>query len=437
MQLIESNLDLLDVRASRGISKDFTSALDTSRTTDKDVLDIFLDMARSDPIISSCMDITVEMTTHAGYCFYPKPTKEGPESDKQSDEAIVYFEDVLNYDMVQDNIVSTLFLFGDAAVELRKEKRVKVDELHVLESTELSIKHNEHGEIEGFIQNPDTARQVEFSKDQVMFIQSRRIGSRVKSYYPLESIAINYTSMLYGNNLLLKIFKNLPPKLMYVLKNADRSTRQQFISNLRLAKSDPAIDLVINGDAEIKSNMFDFESGLISVLRYLRQQILMITRVPPIWLGIVDADGANRGNSEAQIMAFENRVRKIQQRIASAINRDLLPNLGFNKIWFKYNPPSLKSEKQILENSEKLRNLGGTNKAVSRYLYQHGIWVAAKQLSNEQKKDKDIMPSRQREDKTNDDMNSNLDQKGTSDLSSQKMEARSQYWTYEVAEDDK
>lgn len=417
---------LLQTRASQGIAKDFTGSHEV--ISDRYALDTFLDMVRNDPIIATCMDITVEAVTANGYYFYPKKA-EDKSALAQAEEAKHYFDDVLNFDMEQDNIVSTLFLYGDAPVEM-VPKGGKVVEIHTLEMTEMGLKFDEHGEIEAFVQNAATAKEQSWTPDEIMYIQSRRIGSKVESYYPLESVAINYSNLLYANNYLLSIFKNLPPKLMYVLKNADRATRKDFILNLRLAKIDPGVDLVANGEADIKSGFFDFKSGLLDVIKYLRGQVLMITRVPPIWLGVIDADGANRGNSEAQITAFENRVRKIQQRISSSSNRDLLPKCKFDKVYMKYNPPSLKMEKELLENAERLRNMGANPVAISQYLNTRGIFVNPEQITEQVTKDKDLMPSRKREDKSTDKMTSNLNSQGTSDDGARKMDIR-KYWYIE------
>ena len=413
MQIVDS---LLQVRSSKGIAKDYTpsNSIPTPATF---ALSTFLDMMRNDPIISTCMDITTEAVTANGYYFYP--AEEGDED--QAKEAKFYFDDVLNFDIEQDNIVNCLFLFGDCAVEMRSNSR-KVNEVHALEMTELAIDYDSHGEILRFIQNPNSQKRQEWPASDVMFIQMRRIGSKVESYYPLESISVSYSNLIYGNNYLLNIFKNLPPKLLYVLENADRATRKDFINNLRLGKVDPGVDLVINGKADVKNISYDFKSGLLEVLHYLRSQVLMITRVPPVWVGIVD-DG-NRSNSEASITAFDKRVLKIQQRIASAINRDLLPKCSFNKVYFKYHNPSFKMEKEVLENAERLKNMGLNPVALARYLNNRGIYINENEITEEPTADKDLMPSRNRKDRSTQGVTNKLNSSGNSDESGKKMQQR-------------
>lgn len=424
MLLSETTLDLIETRASKGVPKDFVSYFTTSNGTDKEVNKLFLDMVRNDPIISSAMDITIETATHNGYNFFPKPTKEDEKYEKQAQEAKLYFDDVLDYDIVQDNIFANLFLYQDCPVELRANNQRKINELHVLEMTELDVEYGEHGEIVRYKQNTNTSN-AEWSADEVMFIQSRQIGSKVKSYNPLESVSLNYATLLYANSHLLSILKNMPPKLLFILKNADKQTRSMFIQNLRLARVNPAIDLVANGEAEAKTIEFTY-NGLFEVLKYVRGQVLMITRVPPVWVGIIEADGANRGNSEAQISAFMARIMKMQQRVASHINKDLLPRLGYKNVWFKYNPPSLKIEKEIIENAERLSNLGSNPEVISRYLSERGIRVGKGQIEKvDAKKDKDLMDSRKRKDGATEGVTSNLDRDGVSEAGAKKLETRS------------
>jgi len=419
---------LMEMRASRGIAKEYAGTSETQDSHDADAYQTFIDMAKNDPIIFSAMERTVELATKRGYGFHPK--KQTKKSIKQAEEAQNYFDNVLDYDIIQDNVFASQFLFGEVMIEMRVINS-KISELWVLEQTEMSLEYDKHGDIKRFVQNPNTANEQEWSPDEIMYIRNIQVGSSVRSMKPLEPISATYSSYIYGTNYLLNIFKNLPPKLLYILKNANQTSRKQFIKNLVLAKQSPAVDLVTNGDADVKNAAYDFTNGLLEVLKYLREQILIKTGVPAVVVGMRGDGGANRGDAEAIMYAYEAKLEKMHRRVESHFNKSLLPKLGYSDVVFKYNPISLKSEKQILENAERLRNMGANNELTADYLNTNGILVKADQFTEEISKDKDLMPSRNREDRQTSDMTSNRDQHGASDQSEKKkteMRSQMRHW---------
>ena len=56
----------------------------------------------------------------------------------------------------------------------------------------------------------------------------KRIGSQVYPYANLEPIAKTYVSSLRAHDYLQQIFLNMPPKLMYILKNASKEQEACF-----------------------------------------------------------------------------------------------------------------------------------------------------------------------------------------------------------------
>ena len=76
----------------------------------------------------------------------------------------------------------------------------------------------------------------------------------------------------------------------------------------------------------------------------------MPLRIPPHWLGLVK--GINRGIGESVVIPYETKIKKIQHKITSQINRELMPQLGFKDLKFKFNAISLTDEKVIIEKPE-------------------------------------------------------------------------------------
>ncbi len=442
--LAEINNDLLETRSSLGYVKDWNFKIRPNPTTSLkpyDIhYDILLDMFRNDPVLSTAIDITVDAVTNNSFKFIGKNVKLISEAEK-------LFFDKFDFDRVIDNILYSLLIFGDAFLELRREGN-QITELNPLETTEIFIDYDEHGKIKRYIQQPPGKPKgswVNFDPDDVIHFKLKWIGSRVYSYSPNESITGSYTTKLYAHNYLRRIFEHMPPKLIYILSQASDDEKRGFLSGLRRIKTNPREDLVLKvkdkDSFDVKELQVKFDDGLTKVIDGLTKEVLMITRVPPIWVGLIQ-DG-NRGTAEALIYPFETRVRKLQSILASDINKKILPKLGLSSLKFKFNPVSFSSETSIIEIASKMRAMGleareGDNPAVY-YLKEKGIQIPddtfipdadeMMERQNQQMESQnklqvqdDTAPSRQRENKSTDKMTSKLNEKGVSADGKKKMD---------------
>ena len=113
------------------------------------------------------------------------------------------------------------------------------------------------------------------------------------------------------------------------------------------------MDVIAQGEAfDVKMMEVNFQSAFVEILTYLQKEILMITRVPPHWIGILD--GANRGIGENVVIPYETKIKKMQQKVASQINRSLMPMLKLSNVEFKWNAISLLDEKEVITNMAQL-----------------------------------------------------------------------------------
>ena len=310
-------------------------------------------------------------------------------------------------------------------IEMRSNARSSLKELFILETTEMRVQYEANGKIISYWQIAN-GQDVEFSPDEVIFMRLKTLGSRVYPLWPLEPIATQFATNVYASEYLKTQFTRIPPRIMYVLNNASKMQRRKFIQNLQVVKQNPNADLVAMSEAKIEKNVPSFDEGLLDVTKWLRQQTFAVTRVPPFWLGIVE-DAANRGNAEAQIFAFETRIKKLQQIIENAFTKQLLPKMGAKDFIFRFNPFSLKDEKTLIENAQKLKSIGITKERVAEFLTTRGLTIHDEDIEDiidqnaNEKLSRDLTSmGRSRMDKGTDDMKSNVTQKGTSDLTPEK-----------------
>lgn len=415
--------ELLQVRASRGIIEDYrpaTKELLIEPTADYKTL---LEMVNRDPVIWTAFDLTIDVATYNGYDF---------DGEGESDSLKKKFEDELDFDQVIKNILWQMLIFGDAFLEVGAKnwkEGDEVTEIHPLPTHEMSIRYDKNGEILGYVQRPmntrDTTKWIDFPTEKIIYFRHYWIGNRVYSYSQLEPAAKGYASKIYANNFLEKLFTNLHPKIVYFVQNASKDEFTNFIENVRRAKVNPAIDIVAKGQGDAKLLQYAFDGGLIDVLEYLRSEVLMVTRVPKIWVGMTDS--SNRSTAEASIIPFETKVKRIQQVTESIINRELMPKINSSQR-LRFNPISLMDEKSIFQNAQILSSLQIQTES------EHPVITYLKSKAVKMPKDAKIMsftemqadsaPSRQRENLQTDKMGTNINQKGVSEAGGAKLQGK-------------
>ncbi len=421
----------IETRSSRGIVRGFQLSVPLLKggnvaepINDYRILD---SMVRNDEILSAAFDATVEMVSRNGYDF--APLKGTDSASKEIDRAIKLFND-LEYPEVLNNIVYSMLYYGDCFLELRRatkegigkvslpaEGRVsnstedttpepkptqsivqdtsgnkgEITELNVLETTEMRIVYDEHGKVLWYVQRPfntvglttealkqkEIALGVWFRPEDIIHYTMKKVGSGVYSQTPIESIARQWSTKLRANTYLLQAFQNLPPEMFIHLKGANKVQRDDFASLLQRRKQRAGLIPISYGAGdsglEIKTSEFAPSEGILKVLNYLTQEVLLITRCPPTWLGLKGDGGSNRGDSESMLFSFEVKVESIKQKVQFRNNRSLMKALGFENIEFNFNPSSSRNEKEVVENAAVFHSMNIKPEAIVKYLKRNGI----------------------------------------------------------------
>ena len=356
-----------DTRASMGIVKDYLQNVTDDKQEPESSYDLLLDMFENDAVLTTAVDTTVDEVTNNGYMIIGKNKKESKRIHELLNED-------LDFDRVIRNIIYSMLIYGDAFMEIRRTDG-EVSELHPLETTEMLIRYDKHGDILGYVQRPKSQEaEVPFLPDEVIHFRFKWIGSRVYSYTPFKSIMREYSTKKYAQTYLSRIFVNFPPRLMYTLANANKDQVKFFMENLKNAKNNPHKDLVGLGEIDVKeTGMPNFQSGLVEILDYLRSEISMVTKVPPIWLGIPDTSG--RSSGEAQIKSFESRIKSIQRNIESTFNKQFLKVIATAPLKMVFHPVSLMNEEMVFKNAEIMKNIGVDVNSILFYLKEKGMRI--------------------------------------------------------------
>ncbi len=433
----------IQMRESRGLVKDvydpnpkIRQPLSAYRT--------MLQLIQNNATLAAAYDIVMETSVYRGFDFI-RGTKE--ERDKLRE---LFDIDKLNFLQVLPNIIYSLVYYGDAFLELRKKDSAKPNELYPLETTEMRIRYDEHGKVDGYVQrqfNMDAMTEdqaitkenelipekdggdgvrthgVFFGEGEVIHFRMKWIGSQVYSYNPNEPIIETASTRLYAGNYLKQIFINMPPRYVAHLAgigNADfklakkefQATKTNYKKTIAFSKSsDPTSKLTIQ---EIKP---PYDKVLIDVIKWLDTELLKITRVPRTW--VEESGVENRGIGESITLPYDIHIKYIHSNVLEIpINKHLLKKVFkvSSKSRLKFNEASRKGEMEILQNAGLLRNMGLKPEALVKYLDDRGICGTDPTDFEETqiKKDMELNESRQRMNKSTDSMTQNIGSNGIS-----------------------
>jgi len=443
--------ELIQTRESMGLVKGIYDPT-TSIHEPPNAYNTMLELIHRDPTLATAFSIVVDFVTVRGFDFIGGTR---PERDKLRNK----FLD-LQFQEKSRNLVYTLLYYGDAFLELRNNNSniITPDELWVLETTEMRIAHDIHGEIEGYVQRQfdmtgleeDEIRKLEgtpeepnqgvfFPPEKVIHFRLKTIGSQVYSYNPLEPIAQVAATKLHAGSYLMNIFRNMPPRYVAHLagiskkdhveaKREFQSTKTNYSKTIAFSRSsDPASKL------QMQKVDAPYDKELIEIIEWLNSEMLKVTRVPRTW--VEKAGTENRGIGENINQPFEVYIQSIHRSILEPIiNRRLVPAVlgkedtkdkkgDKQKVSIRYNEVTRKGEKEILMNAGLLRDMGLKQEALVKYLDKNGILGLDPEDFEEEQvaKNIDLNPSRARENKSTDKMADKLDSTGVSKNGAKKM----------------
>lgn len=436
----------ISIRESRGFVKDVYDPVVRVREPLSDY-QVMLSLIHSDPTIARAFDIVTDFATHRGFDFIGG-------KKEQRDSLRRQFMTSLNFQQVLPNILYSLDYYGDAFLELRRKDSVVPNELWPLETTEMRIAYDIHGTVEQYVQRPfslaglteeeilskEEKMGVYFDPKEVIHFRRKWIGSQIYSYNLLEPASTQISAKMYASNYLMNIFINMPPRYAVHLAGIGRKELSEARAEFRSAKTNYRKTIAFSRSSDPSSKLQmqkidpPYDKELLEVIKYLRQEVLTQTGVPMSWLE--ESGAENRGITESEQRPFDVMIQALHRNVLEPpINNKLLPALGHSKVpvggnqklMLRFNEISRKGEKEILENAERLTNMGLKPDALVRYLDERGILGLDPNDFDIDRltKDKDIMPSRAREDKNVSDMKSNLNEAGVSDSSGKKIDTRS------------
>lgn len=279
-----------------------------------------------------------------------------------------------NYLKLTKKVLMNLIVYRNAFIEL-DYKGDRVDNLHLLETPEMSININPHGEVKGFTQEPigvNNAEPVTWSTNECVHVSTTHLGTNPWGFTDTRAIENIVSTKARMETYIDKLFKdNKFRNLWNIVKPSGTQQVKNFIDSIRQGKDYPEKDVVIEGEVTQKQlqTMDNFEPWL-NMYREYKDSIRKFLRLPAIMSG---GEGS-KSSAEFQIRAgLENTVRGWQKIIEDAYSIDIFPLLGWDSSRLKYFLNDVPNEEKFISMAVQLKGLGYDNDSVNRFLHNKNV----------------------------------------------------------------
>lgn len=355
------------LKDSKGYIRDFFATDDKDNQRNPNNTDLYLQMYETDPVIFSAINMIVNKTIGQGY--------DVDSTNKQGKAKLLNKLKDLGFELLLPNLVRNILIYGDAFLELVYNGSDSVEELHVLETREMEIKQNLHGEVTGYTQKHAGKDDVDFLLDEVVHYRNVAVGGRAWGFSTFKTLLTTVATKKFAETQNRTRFQNNSPRMVWIAKDASDDQIKQLITYLKLAKGSPHKDIVVEGDIDFRPLNTQSDDN-IPLLEYQRTQILMALQIPPIVMGL--PDNSNRSNSEVQVRTFDANVHALQVVVTDATTRFLFKLLGFETSSMSFKPIDKRDETQDMDIAKGLKELGVATETIIEFLRDAGLQLPDK-----------------------------------------------------------
>jgi hypothetical protein len=363
-------------RASKGVVSDYGyygsySTNVTDAKSPNTSISVLLDMYEKDPVVNTAVTKRVNAILDSGFTV---------ESDSQAskDSAKKLLEELgFNYRFLRKLFLNAS-LYRHVFIEIVRTPDGKAKEVHILNTPEMEVKYDRHGEISGYEQRAGSGEVVSWTAEDVIYVPFDQVTNSVWGVSDLKTLYRTVTT----KNFIEEFLNNLAVgnswrQLVKTTMPDDRI--REFMAYYRSAQADPMMPLVIQVPPNSEKESTDFSimrdpkdlKEFLGLLDYLRAQMLMQLKVPPILMGL--PDNSNRSNSDDQMKAFYMDMNADRIIMQDVFNTDLFKNIGLESVKFSWNPINKRTEKEDVEMAEKLMNMGAKPDQVEAFLRMAGL----------------------------------------------------------------
>lgn len=357
-------------KASKGIVRDpytVNTNIPDSGVNHPRNLNTLLDLFKKDPEVHAALTTRADAILNSGWTI---------EGGKQKKNLLKQFG--FNYNFMYKLIMNVL-IYNHAFIEIERKNNGEPAAIHILETPQMNISYDEHGTITEFIQISQYGDNPRFPPEDIVYITTNDVTSAVWGEVGMKTLDTGLSTKIKIEKFIQSLaFSNAWRQIIkFAGSEDDARDMMREISHGSADPSHPVVALIngnnVNAEDHVKMEVLrdpeDLEKFL-GLLRYLREQVLMMLKVPPIMVGL--PDNSNRSNSDSQIKSFAN-ANKSERKKLEPYFEELFDKLGMPDVEFSWNPMDERSEQADVEIAEKLFKMGAKPKQLETFLRSAGM----------------------------------------------------------------
>jgi hypothetical protein len=357
------NAELLE-HASRGFTKDytlvkplhsFTQPFGVGGSRASPDLPRVLQLIQQDPIALAGIHKLVDRAMENGWYV------RGIDKKSKESKAIEALK-LLRFNSVLRKVLFHLIMYGNAFIEIVKDGKGEVVELHVVEPTLMRIEADNVGEVtlywQDVLQNGKVGEQPQWSPDELVHIKNSFLTNSVWGDVDLLSLEHVLSTKIAMKKFVRWLFETNQFRGFFAFaQQASDPDITNFLAYYKAAQGDPTRPLALRGELEYQLlRDFKDETHYRSWLVKMDEETFVLLGIPPLMAG-VDTGGGSRSVGDSNIISVNTKVKSVQSLLADMMSFDLLPKIGFDKVEFVFEPPDKKNIKDIIEIAEKMVNM--------------------------------------------------------------------------------
>ena len=375
-----SEQDLL-AKASKGLIKDYYS-IGKERVLQK--RDDFADLKGllSDSTFNSQVNALTNAILKGGF----RINKAGDVNNRELDKENKFRK--YGWWKIKRHLCTVLITYRNAFIEIKKGNP---RELHVLETTQMEIRSDEHGDILGYLQRVEVPSNISsfqqknslgereyipFSEEEVVHIPVTKIDTNPWGYIDTRTIKdLIVAKTELEAYIALQISENRYRDI-YILKNASGVEQvKNFVHALKESRLRTDKDIVVEGDVEQKQlrDMADIDHMITLYDSYV-EAIREFLTLP----SVITGGDTEKSSAEFQVRyGYDNTVEGWRSLIADYITHDMFPKLSWEGSEFSFDRTDKIDEKNIIQNAVQLQSIGFDSDTIQRYLIESGVNIPA------------------------------------------------------------
>lgn len=310
--------------------------------------------------VRASIDAIARAATSNGFRLVTKDTNDPKPLSRRETKRIMEFLLAPNPDDsfsdIIAEVITDLHLYGDAYVEVVKDKTGKPVSLYNIYAPSMKVLVNKHGTVLGYIQDTNSQfggnrqKPVVFDASEMIHFRLPNPGNAVYGLSPLESLALPIETDLHAQNYNLMFFKNnATPKLHVDLGNctlAQLKRTREFFRHQFQGGNNGHKTLITEGGVTVNPiSVKPSDMEFLNQRKFSRDEICAVLGVPPMKIGIFE--DVNRASASESDKSFKGeKIVPLQRMVARKLNLSVIKLFDQRRVLLEFSELDLTDAKE-------------------------------------------------------------------------------------------